>query len=151
MSANSNTEAVSNQGEFRSRVPPSESLTTKGVSFAQSLRSTALSQQAQHAPGVKVGNDTTPNSTPKSSPLALHPQTALLSPTHKMKSQDKPTTPTSRKKPGRQLKTLSAGPLPPTSTRATAILAVDRRARNSMVAGRRGRVFLVLELIRVIL
>merc|ERR1711964_318813 len=44
MSANSNPESVSNQGEFHSRVPPSEPLTTKG-----------------HAPGVKVGNDAAPS------------------------------------------------------------------------------------------
>ncbi|KAE9379296.1 hypothetical protein N431DRAFT_478347 [Stipitochalara longipes BDJ] len=43
MSANSNPSSLSNQGEFHSRVPPSEPLTTKG-----------------HAPGVKVGNDAAP-------------------------------------------------------------------------------------------
>ncbi|KUI54201.1 hypothetical protein VP1G_01665 [Cytospora mali] len=43
MSANQNIEALAGQGEFHSRVPPSEPLTTKG-----------------HKPGVKVGNDAAP-------------------------------------------------------------------------------------------
>ncbi|KAI1505995.1 hypothetical protein F5X99DRAFT_366813 [Biscogniauxia marginata] len=44
MSANRNTESMAQQGgEFHSRVPPSEPLTTKG-----------------HKPGVKVGNDRVP-------------------------------------------------------------------------------------------
>ncbi|KAI1073530.1 hypothetical protein F5B20DRAFT_501203 [Whalleya microplaca] len=43
MSANSNTESLAQQGEFRSRVAPSKPLTTKG-----------------HAPGVKVGNEAVP-------------------------------------------------------------------------------------------
>jgi len=65
MSANSNPESVSNQGEFHSRVPPSEPLTTKGVS-PFSIPSTPLSSSrtntpTQHAPGVKVGNDAAPS------------------------------------------------------------------------------------------
>ncbi|OTA99605.1 hypothetical protein M426DRAFT_27354 [Hypoxylon sp. CI-4A] len=43
MSATRNTESMTNQGEFHSRVPPSEPLTTKG-----------------HKPGVKVGNEALP-------------------------------------------------------------------------------------------
>ncbi|KAI0894211.1 hypothetical protein F4806DRAFT_497993 [Annulohypoxylon nitens] len=43
MSATRNAESLANQGEFRSRVPPSEPLTTTG-----------------HKPGVKVGNDAVP-------------------------------------------------------------------------------------------
>ncbi|KAI1212126.1 uncharacterized protein F4807DRAFT_417622 [Annulohypoxylon truncatum] len=43
MSATRNTESLANQGEFHSRVPPSEPLTTTG-----------------HKPGVKVGNDAAP-------------------------------------------------------------------------------------------
>ncbi|KAI2619858.1 hypothetical protein GGS26DRAFT_595261 [Hypomontagnella submonticulosa] len=43
MSATRNTESLSNQGEFHSRVPPAEPLTTSG-----------------HKPGVKVGNDAVP-------------------------------------------------------------------------------------------
>ncbi|KAI0010818.1 hypothetical protein F4779DRAFT_275692 [Xylariaceae sp. FL0662B] len=43
MSANRNTESMAQQGEFRSRVPPSEPLTTKG-----------------HKAGVKVGNEAVP-------------------------------------------------------------------------------------------
>ncbi|KAI0844277.1 hypothetical protein F5Y00DRAFT_249119 [Daldinia vernicosa] len=43
MSATRNTESLYNQGEFRSRVPPAEPLTTGG-----------------HKPGVKVGNDAAP-------------------------------------------------------------------------------------------
>ncbi|KAI1800236.1 hypothetical protein F4811DRAFT_540153 [Daldinia bambusicola] len=43
MSATRNTESLSHQGEFRSRVPPAEPLTTTG-----------------HKPGVKVGNDAAP-------------------------------------------------------------------------------------------
>ncbi|KAI1453236.1 hypothetical protein F4805DRAFT_383619 [Annulohypoxylon moriforme] len=43
MSATRNTESLANQGEFHSRVPPSEPLTTTG-----------------HKPGVKVGNDAVP-------------------------------------------------------------------------------------------
>ncbi|KAI1100030.1 hypothetical protein F4804DRAFT_320120 [Jackrogersella minutella] len=43
MSKSPNTESLANQGEFHSRVPPSEPLTTTG-----------------HKPGVKVGNDAVP-------------------------------------------------------------------------------------------
>ncbi|ROV98734.1 hypothetical protein VMCG_06703 [Cytospora schulzeri] len=43
MSPNQNIEYLSGQGEFHSRVPPSEPLTTKG-----------------HKPGVKIGNDASP-------------------------------------------------------------------------------------------
>ncbi|KAI1391758.1 uncharacterized protein F4822DRAFT_388369 [Hypoxylon trugodes] len=43
MSATRNTESMAHQGEFHSRVPPSEPLTTTG-----------------HKPGVKVGNEAVP-------------------------------------------------------------------------------------------
>lgn len=43
MSATRNTESLAHQGEFHSRVPPSEPLTTTG-----------------HKPGVKVGNEAVP-------------------------------------------------------------------------------------------
>ncbi|KAI2463895.1 hypothetical protein F4781DRAFT_97105 [Annulohypoxylon bovei var. microspora] len=43
MSAMRNTESLAHQGEFHSRVPPAEPLTTTG-----------------HKPGVKVGNDAVP-------------------------------------------------------------------------------------------
>ncbi|KAI1407895.1 hypothetical protein F5Y13DRAFT_120892 [Hypoxylon sp. FL1857] len=43
MSANRNTESMAHQGEFHSRVPPAEPLTTTG-----------------HKPGVKVGNEAIP-------------------------------------------------------------------------------------------
>ncbi|TVY56159.1 hypothetical protein LCER1_G003310 [Lachnellula cervina] len=56
MSANRNPESVSNQGEFHSRVPRSEPMTTKG-----------------HAPGVKVGNDAAPEFSAQTLPAGTAP------------------------------------------------------------------------------
>ena len=50
------------------------------MSFAQSLRSTALSQQAQHAPGVKVGNDTTPEFNAQILPAGTAPSDRTFKP-----------------------------------------------------------------------
>merc|ERR1711964_218953 len=63
MSANSNPESVSNQGEFHSRVPPSEPLTTKG-----------------HAPGVKVGNDAAPSFSAETLPAGTAPSDRTFKP-----------------------------------------------------------------------
>jgi len=61
MSANGN--AVANQGEFHSRVPPSEPLTTKG-----------------HAPGVKVGNDAAPEFRAQTLPTGTAPADRTFQP-----------------------------------------------------------------------
>lgn len=63
MSANRNPEAVSNQGEFHSRVPRSEPMTTKG-----------------HAPGVKVGNDAAPEFSAQPVPQGTAPSGRLFTP-----------------------------------------------------------------------
>lgn len=63
MSASKNADAMnSKQGEFRSRVAPSEPLTTKGVSTPRrSLHhARAFAYIWKHAPGVLVGNDRKP-------------------------------------------------------------------------------------------
>jgi len=58
MSASKNPDAMTNaQGEFSSRVPPSEPLTTKG-----------------HAPGVKVGNDRYPEFSAETYPPGTAPK-----------------------------------------------------------------------------
>ncbi|PVH87020.1 hypothetical protein DL98DRAFT_481045, partial [Cadophora sp. DSE1049] len=63
MSANRNPESISNQGEFHSRVPPSEPLTTKG-----------------HAPGVKVGNDAFPTFSAETLPAGTAPKDRTFQP-----------------------------------------------------------------------
>lgn len=63
MSANSNTESMAQQGEFRNRVPPSEPLTTKG-----------------HKPGVLVGNDAVPEFHAETHPPGTAPKEASFQP-----------------------------------------------------------------------
>ncbi|KUJ20881.1 uncharacterized protein LY89DRAFT_638532 [Mollisia scopiformis] len=58
-----NQDSVSNQGEFHSRVPPSEPLTTKG-----------------HAPGVKVGNDAAPEFHAETLPAGTAPSDRTFQP-----------------------------------------------------------------------
>jgi hypothetical protein len=70
-------------------------------------------------------------------PRALRPQIGHLSQTRRTKSPGKPTTRTSRKKPGPQRKTRLAVPRVLMSTLVMGIPAADRRARNSMVGRRR--------------
>ncbi|KAF8848755.1 hypothetical protein BDZ45DRAFT_635311 [Acephala macrosclerotiorum] len=58
-----NPNAVSSQGEFHSRVPPSEPLTTKG-----------------HAPGTKVGNDAAPEFHAETLPAGTAPSSRTFQP-----------------------------------------------------------------------
>lgn len=59
-----NVDAMSNaQGEFHSRIPPSEPLTTKG-----------------HAPGVKVGNDAVPEFSAQTLPAGSAPADRTFKP-----------------------------------------------------------------------
>ncbi|KAI1658568.1 hypothetical protein F4813DRAFT_388337 [Daldinia decipiens] len=63
MSAVRNVESMSNQGEFHSRVPPAEPLTTTG-----------------HKPGVKVGNDAAPEFHAEKHPLGTAPRENTFQP-----------------------------------------------------------------------
>lgn len=83
MSANSNPASVSNQGEFHSRVPPSEPLTTKGVSpipFPLLLYLHPQLTTHQHAPGVKVGNDAAPSFSAETLPAGTAPSDRTFKP-----------------------------------------------------------------------
>lgn len=83
MSASQNVESMINQGEFSSRVPPSEPLTTKGVSFyhdESKYRQPRLILSLQHKPGVKVGNDAAPEFSAEAHPPGTAPRESTFTP-----------------------------------------------------------------------
>jgi len=90
MSANSNAESLSNQGEFHSRVPPSEPLTTKGVSYITKWPTEAqLTLNSMHQ-ASKLATTPLQNLMLKHCPQEQLPQTEHSRPIPKMKSPVKP-------------------------------------------------------------
>lgn len=74
-----NPEAVSHQGEFHSRVPRDEPLTTKGVGdFISTIQ--VHTKSVQHKPGVKVGNDAAPEFHAQAVPEGTAPADRLFTP-----------------------------------------------------------------------
>lgn len=92
MSASRNVDALANQGEFSSRVPPSEPLADGSwvrypplkVVSTSPRRSTCSDIyscfQQQHKPGVKVGNDAAPEFSAKTYPPGTAPRENMYQP-----------------------------------------------------------------------
>ena len=76
-----NPDSVANQGEFRSKVAPSEPLTTKGVSSINFFfKGIIHTNTPQHAPGVQVGNDAIPEFSAKTMPAGTAPADRTFQP-----------------------------------------------------------------------
>lgn len=77
-----NTDTMNSaQGEFHSRVKPSEPLTTKGVSITLPAHLHLKTDgDQQHAPGVKVGNDAVPEFHAETHPPGTAPKENTFQP-----------------------------------------------------------------------
>lgn len=87
MSAAKNSAAAANQGEFRSRVPGSEPLTTKGVSRSHMIEP-PHAHVLQHKPGVLAAeSDRTPEFSAQSVPAGSAPASSTYQPNPDLNNQ----------------------------------------------------------------